>query len=113
MSISAVYEILRVPVWSGISKDDKRAALGRALDYFGVDTKAIPIGRTWWQFWRVLSPPAVLSLEELSITQLARVLVDKIRETEISDEDGDYWDCADVQFHGKDRSGLLGDETKK
>ena len=113
MSIAAVYEILRAPFWSGISKDDKRAALGRALDYFGVDTNAIPIGRTWWQFWRVLSPPVALSLEELSISQLARALVDKIREIEISDEEDDYWDCEDAHFHGKDRSEFLGDEIKK
>lgn len=79
LSLPAVTDVLRD---RDAPRQNKKAAIMRALDYFGIDKANIRIPPRKIFFWRRDKDPTYLSYEQASLSQLARALRAKLREAD-------------------------------
>lgn len=86
LSIDALRDVLQ----SDAPIQQKRAALMRALDYFGVPTDAVPIPPRRISFRRLLRrPPQLRAYDDINLRQLARALTAQINQADAVFDDDD------------------------
>ena len=73
---------LREVLWTRASKDEKKAAIMRALDYFGVSQSEIPVSRFF--LWR-----STVAYDQATLRQLATALRVQLRRADRLDNDDD------------------------
>ena len=92
-------DLLGVPMSTGALKDllrrraplsEKRAALMRALDYFGVDRYNIPVKKkSFLFFWRRKNPISFITYPDASLRQLANALRYQFMLADLEDDEDD------------------------